>query len=144
VKEELVEEMEQRLGAQEVSLDGRFQTDGEDGRSLAEILADGAPSPEEQIGEVEFEELRKQSLYKAMTQLSERERLIIHRRRLIDKPETLNEIGKILGITRERVRQLEARAICKLRSYLIENPQSELMMCFDEVSEPQPVEQCLV
>lgn len=121
VKVELVEEMEQRLGAQELSIDGRYQSEGDEGRSLTEVLADTAPSQEEIIGDAEFEEARKKCLNQALKQLSERERLIIRRRRLSEDTQTLSEIGKDLGITRERVRQLEARAIRKLRSFLIEN-----------------------
>lgn len=121
VKEELVEEMEQRLGAQEISLDGRYQNEGEEGRSLTEVLADASPSQEELIGEAEYEDVRKQCLSQALKQLSDRERLIIRRRRLLEDTQTLSEIGKDLGITRERVRQLEARALRKLRAYLIEN-----------------------
>lgn len=121
VKVSLVEEMEQRLGAQEISIDGRYQGDGDEGRSLTEVLADGAPSQEELIGEAEYEDVRKKSLKDALKQLSDREQLIIRRRRLIEDTETLSEIGKDLGITRERVRQLEARALRKLRTFLIEN-----------------------
>jgi RNA polymerase sigma-32 factor len=130
VKEELVEEMEQRLGAQEVSLDSRFQMEGEEGRSLTEILPDNGPSQEELMGDAEYEDVRRQHLYEALDQLSDRERLIIRRRRLIDEPETLSEIGKDLGITRERVRQLEARALRKLRSFLEDGGLVEL---FDEI-----------
>jgi RNA polymerase sigma-32 factor len=121
VKVELVEEMEQRLGAQELSIDGRYQSEGDEGRSLTEVLADTAPSQEEIIGDAEFEEARKKCLNQALKQLSDRERLIIRRRRLSEDTQTISEIGKDLGITRERVRQLEARAIRKLRSFLIEN-----------------------
>lgn len=140
VKESLVEEMEQRLGAQEMSIDGRYQMDGEEGRSLTEVLPDSGPSPEEQIGEFEYEEMRKQSLYQAMSSLSDREQLIIRRRRLVDDPETLSEIGKYLGITRERVRQLEARALRKLRTFLSEE-HLDLMVPYEEqeavLSSPQ-------
>ena len=120
VKESLVEEMEQRLGAQEVSLDSRFHMEGDEGRSLTEVLADEAPSQEEKMGEAEYEEVRKKHLYDALLQLSDRERLIIRRRRLIEDTQTLSEIGKDLGITRERVRQLEARALRKLRDFLVD------------------------
>lgn len=137
VREEIVEEMEQRLGFPEVSLDLRSPMDGEDGRSLIEMLPDDAPSPEEQIGEAQFIELRKQSLYKALMLLSERECQIIHRRRLVDEPETLCDIGRSLGITRERVRQLEIRAIGKLRTYLCANSQAGVLFDIPNTSEPQ-------
>lgn len=126
VKEELVEEMEQRLGAQEVSLDSRYHMEGEEGRSLKEVLADDVPNQEEVMGEAEYEHTRKNHLYSALDRLSEREQLIVKRRRLIEDPQTLSEIGKELGITRERVRQLEARALRKLRSFLVEGGLEEI------------------
>ncbi|HAA55770.1 MAG TPA: RNA polymerase sigma factor RpoH [Myxococcales bacterium] len=126
VKVSLVEEMEQRLGAQEVSLDSRYKTEGEEGRSLTEMLADDGPTQEDIIGTFEYEEVRKEHLYQALEQLSDREKLIIRRRRLIEDTQTLSEIGKELGITRERVRQLEARALRKLRSFLLESGLSEI------------------
>lgn len=126
VKVELVEEMEQRLGAQEMSLDSRYQMEGEEGRSLTEMLADDVPNQEDIIGKAEFEAVRKRHLEAALQQLSDRERLIIYRRRLIEDTQTLSEIGKELGITRERVRQLEARALRKLRTFLLEGGIAEL------------------
>ncbi len=118
VTEDLVQEMEIRLGTQELSIDSKFGADSDDGRSLVEILPDHSPDPEENFSEEEFESFRRQKLYEALECLDEREKLIIQRRRLIEDPDTLSEIGKDLGITRERVRQLEARAIKKLREYL--------------------------
>lgn len=120
VRESLVEEMEQRLGNHEVSIDTRYHVEGDDGRSLTEILADDKPNQETLVGEAEYQAVRKQKLFLALEKLSDRERLIIRRRRLVDDSETLSEIGKDLGITRERVRQLEARALRKLRGFLVE------------------------
>ncbi len=122
VKESLIKEMEVRLGSQELSIDTKFGgNSSDDGRSLAEVIPDNSPNPEEYYSDVEFDEYRKKQLYRALECLDERERFIIERRRLIEEPQTLSEIGKDLGITRERVRQLEARAIRKLRDYLSNN-----------------------
>jgi RNA polymerase sigma-32 factor len=50
-----------------------------------------------------------------MHRLTDRERRIILERKLSDAPKTLDELGKDYGITRERVRQIEAEALIKLR-----------------------------
>jgi RNA polymerase sigma-32 factor len=128
VKESLVEEMEQRLGNQEMSLEGSLKVDGEEGRSLKELIADeSTPSQEELLGASEFEEVRRRHLHHALLRLSDRERHIIERRRLISSPHTLSVIGKDLGITRERVRQLEARAFKKLHAFLVEGGIEEML-----------------
>ncbi len=119
VKVSLIEEMEQRLGAQEMSLENRSQLRDGEGRSLLEVLPDEKPNQEELVSNEEYARVRKQFLDKALRQLSDREQLIIRRRRLIEDTDTLSEIGKDLGITRERVRQLEARALKKLKDYLL-------------------------
>jgi RNA polymerase primary sigma factor len=53
-----------------------------------------------------------------LKQLTPRERQIIRRRFLGDGRETLAEIGDSFGVTKERIRQLESKALAKLRSYL--------------------------
>ncbi len=55
-----------------------------------------------------------------MKNLNEREILIIKERRLVDEPVTLSALGVRLGVSKERVRQLEAQAFQKLKSVLIE------------------------
>jgi RNA polymerase sigma-32 factor len=50
----------------------------------------------------------------ALCALSERERRIVWRRLAVDEPETLGQLGKLLGVSRERVRQLEQRARQKM------------------------------
>ena len=53
-----------------------------------------------------------------MSRLTEREQVIIRRRRLTENTETLEALGKELGISKERVRQIEQAALNKLRSVL--------------------------
>jgi RNA polymerase sigma-32 factor len=50
--------------------------------------------------------------------LDERERVIVRRRHLVDPPDTLDMIGKDIGVTRERVRQIEAASMKKIRKHL--------------------------
>jgi RNA polymerase sigma-32 factor len=52
--------------------------------------------------------------------LNEKERMILHERLLSDSPVTLREIGERFGVTRERVRQIEARLLTKIREHLAE------------------------
>ena len=88
-----------------LSLDQRSDEDA----CLAETLG-GVPEPEETAP-------LRDDLAKAMAPLSERERRVMVRRYGMDgrAPDTLEEIGRILGVTRERVRQIESKAIEKLR-----------------------------
>ena len=62
-------------------------------------------------------------LVTAMTALTERERFIVRERKLQEEPRTLESLGKELGLSKERVRQLEAAAFSKMRKYLEKNSQ---------------------
>ena len=62
----------------------------------------------------------REKLGAAMELLSARERRIIEQRLLVDEPRTLDSLGQEMGVSKERVRQLEARARTKLRGALAE------------------------
>ena len=70
----------------------------------------------------ETEELdeRTKLLSEAMERLDGRERHILSQRKLIDTPLTLDELSKEYGVSRERIRQIEARAFEKLQKYIKE------------------------
>jgi RNA polymerase sigma-32 factor len=70
--------------------------------------------------------LRLKWLSEAIGELSPRERTIIAERRLRDEGVTLEELGRELGVSKERVRQLEARAMGKLRAALERRAGAEL------------------
>ncbi len=118
-----VEAMEGRLSSSDQSLNATIGENGED--AWQDFIADSRPTPEDIVIEMRDSETRSRWLAKALEELNERERTIISERRLKDESVTLEELGKELGISKERVRQIEHRAIEKLRASLetkIEHP----------------------
>lgn len=83
-----------------------------------ERLRDGSDSPEDACARAEAIAGVRATLAEALSRLSERERRIIEQRLLIDEPRTLESLGNEMGVSKERVRQLEARARGKLRGAL--------------------------
>lgn len=111
-----VKDMESRLSGGDQSLN---RTLGEDStEEWQNMLADDAPTPEDVVIGMKDTESRSQRLNTALGQLEEREERIIRTRHLGEGVVTLNELGKELGISKERVRQLESRAMDKLRDAL--------------------------
>ncbi|MBX3269400.1 MAG: sigma-70 family RNA polymerase sigma factor [Sandaracinaceae bacterium] len=86
---------------------------------VIELACDRA-SPEETAAAAELRAHNERSVHDALERLERRERLIIERRLLDDDRETLADIGAELGLSRERVRQLELRARQKLRAALLD------------------------
>jgi RNA polymerase sigma-32 factor len=85
-----------------------------------DTLIDNAPSPESVVAVNEELIERRQHLNNALETLSERERHIFVERKLSEDPKTLEELGQHYGISRERVRQLEARAFEKVQSVVMQ------------------------
>lgn len=83
-----------------------------------------AINPEEEVAERHARERCAELLRQALAVLDERDREIVERRYLREQPETLASLGKRLGISRERVRQLSQRALRKLRSELCEQDET--------------------
>ena len=108
-----VERMEQRLAANDQSLDAPFNGNG-DG-AWQDFLADSRPTPEAAVISLRDNRRRSEWLAQALGELSPRERRIINERRLREEGSTLEELGRELGVSKERVRQLESRALSKLR-----------------------------
>jgi RNA polymerase sigma-32 factor len=119
---EKTKELTRRLEARDVSLDVQ---QGEEGRmTLLDALQDSGANQEERYFEEERRDALKDALTEAVANLDERERFIVEQRLMADEETSLAEIGRQLGVSRERARQLEARAKAKLKkqlSGLVEN-----------------------
>ena len=113
-----VRTMDARLSSSDISLQAPLSGGDEEGASRMEFLASDAPLPDEQVGDLIDGERRRRWLNDALGQLNEREMKIIRARRLADDSATLEELGTDLGISKERVRQIEHRALEKLRTAL--------------------------
>ncbi len=112
-----VEAMEMRLMGGDQSLNATISPTGED--AWQDFLADDRPSPEENVTLSHDSRQRSRWLASSLAELSEREQTIIRERRLRDDGRTLEELGVRLGISKERVRQIEHRALQKLKAALI-------------------------
>lgn len=112
-----VEMMEGRLSGSDFSLNATQSSD-EEGREWIETLEDeGAQSSEIVEHALDTDQLREW-LLSAMNALNERERFIVRERKLRDQARTLESLGTELGLSKERVRQLEVAAFVKMRKTL--------------------------
>jgi RNA polymerase sigma-32 factor len=113
-----VEAMEMRLAGGDQSLNATISPTGED--EWQDFLADERPTPEETVMFARDSRTRSIWLAQALAELTDREQIIIKERRLRDDARTLEELGRDLGISKERVRQIEHRALEKLKVSLLE------------------------
>lgn len=114
VRKDDVHAMNGRLMARDGSLNTPMGEDGDAER--VDLLVDDAPSQEETLS-ARQESNRSVSLVRqALEALNDRERYIITQRRLIDDPQTLEALGDHFSLSRERVRQIEARAMQKIEA----------------------------
>lgn len=111
-----VERMEAHLSGPDRSLNATIGDDDVD--SLQDFLADPSPTPEETVTDHHDRATHSRWLHDALSQLSPRERMIVSQRFLGDGRTTLADIGEEFGVTKERIRQIEGRALQKLRALL--------------------------
>ncbi|GGH31496.1 RNA polymerase factor sigma-32 [Alsobacter metallidurans] len=113
--------MEARLSGSDMSLNAPLTDNDSGAAERVDFLVDNAPLPDEAVGEAIDSERRVKWLRSALTVLSERELNILRERRLSEQTATLESLGDRLGISKERVRQIESRALEKLRRALLES-----------------------
>jgi RNA polymerase sigma-32 factor len=114
-----VEQMNARLSGPDVSLNAPVQESGPSTTVRQDFLVDRVPLPDETVSEAIDQERRRVWLRQALKELTERELRIVAARRLRENTVTLESLGDSLGISKERVRQIEARALEKLKSALL-------------------------
>ena len=128
VTEDDVVAMNRRLGG-DVSLNRPLRADDEGSGEWLDRLVDETPDQEERMAESEAAENRRRLLRQAMGVLNDRELRVLKARRLVDKPISLQELSHELGVSHQRVHQIELSAFNKVRMAVrdraLERPQAE-------------------
>ena len=114
-----VETMNARLSAPDASLNAPVSND-EDGDERGDLLADTGPTPDAIVADRIDSQRQLEWLRQALDCLNPRELHVLRARRLAEEATTLDTLGMELGISKERVRQIENRAVEKLRDVMIE------------------------
>jgi len=118
VPEKEVINMNRRLSGGDPSLNASIKTDGEQTGEWQDWLESDEPNQEETYSEREEENLRKEMINESLRVLNERELDIIQTRKLSDTPTTLEDLSEKYNISRERIRQIEVRALEKVKEAL--------------------------
>ncbi|MGE0828226.1 MAG: RNA polymerase factor sigma-32 [Hyphomonadaceae bacterium] len=117
VEEREVDQMAARLSASDRSLNAPLAEAGD--AEWQDLLPDGGPTPDDEVMESRDGAVRGRWIKQALETLTARELFIITERRLTDEGATLESLGRRLGVSKERVRQIEHAALAKLRAALI-------------------------
>jgi RNA polymerase sigma-32 factor len=112
-----VEMMEGRLAGSDYSLNATQSVEDE-GREWIDTLEDDSEQAADLVEQARDRAQLREWLLNALSALNERERFIVRERKLRDEPRTLESLGEELGLSKERVRQLEAAAFAKMRKSL--------------------------
>ena len=115
-----------RMAGHDLSLNTP-QSGADDGRDWMDAIADDTAPTEDRVLEDLEERRRRKLLYGAVQSLPAREQRIIVERHLSDSPRTLAEIGTDLGISKERVRQLEERALQRVTRHVRNSGRPEVL-----------------
>jgi len=118
VKSLEVQNMESRLTGGDLHLNQKV--DNETENDLMSMLADDRKNPEESFEDLNDKSIKKDFINKAIDTLNEREKTIIRLRKFREKSITLDELGQKLKISKERVRQIETKALEKLKKSLLD------------------------
>jgi RNA polymerase sigma-32 factor len=121
VSEAEVEDMDMRLRESDLSMNMPARRDEPGAAEVGDFLRGAEASAEENVADKELKRVFLDKVQAFAATLDERDRILVDRRILADEPKTLAELGIEFGVSRERVRQLEARIVERLREYLKEN-----------------------
>ncbi|MFD0929507.1 RNA polymerase sigma factor RpoH [Methylophilus glucosoxydans] len=122
VKPEDVTEMEYRLNGQEISLDAQVDEDGEEVYSPIAFLEDEGPEPSTLLENLQTEHMQTEGLSMALQQLDERSRRVLQARWLTEgNTATLHDLAAEFSVSAERIRQIEQKAMQKIKTYMLEN-----------------------
>lgn len=112
-----VEMMQGRLSGSDLSLNA-VQSSDDDGREWIETIEDDAEQAADRVEAQHDRTALRTWLARAMMALSDRERYVVTERKLREEPRTLESLGDELGLSKERIRQIEAAAFAKMRKNL--------------------------
>jgi len=112
-----VEMMDGRLSGSDFSLNAT-QSAEDEGREWIDTIEDDGPRGDQVVEMDHDRDALRNWLHDAMGKLNDRERFIVCERKLRDAPRTLESLGSELGLSKERVRQLESAAFQKMRKHL--------------------------
>jgi RNA polymerase sigma-32 factor len=113
-----VTEMERRLSARDLSFDVGPENDEEESFGPAAYLPAVDADPAEQVEAEEWSSSSHEQLSRAMKRLDDRSRTILQRRWMSDDKATLHELAAEYGVSAERIRQIEAGAMTRLKALL--------------------------
>lgn len=123
IPEDEVQMMAQRMSGRDVSLDK--PVGDESNTNLLDMQSLDAASPDEELSHAEELSYLNEAIEELRPSLSDREKIILEERILNDEPLTLQEIGEKYGITREAVRQMEARLMKKIKEQFAKTENAE-------------------
>ena len=130
VKPEEVFEMEQRMGGADLSMESSSNENEETDFAPEDYLASDEPTPLEDLEQKDTESHTKAKLKEALASLDARSRRVIEARWLAEDadgnttPMTLQELAKELGVSSERIRQIEKKALAKMRESMLSDKTS--------------------
>jgi RNA polymerase sigma-32 factor len=120
VSEDDVVQMEQRMSESDLSLNAPVHRDGGTAE-FGDFVTQAEPNAEERVSDAQLRRVFREKVDEFAASLDERDRQIVEERILAENPRTLQDLGEEFEVSRERIRQLEARLVTRLRDFMKEN-----------------------
>jgi RNA polymerase sigma-32 factor len=120
VSEDDVVQMEQRMAESDLSLNAPVRRD-EGTAEFGDFVPVAGASPEERVSDAQLRRVFREKVAEFAASLNERERQIVEERVLAENPRTLQDLGEEFEVSRERIRQIEASLVTRLREFMKEN-----------------------